>query len=123
VVRIDEIQAHLADDAALANILASIPLPHSVGPLLSKPFFGRKWDCTKRSDHWLASDGTTVVFLKVSGASASAVARLRMRFDDLRIASPGLQPSSKTLHDLLAMIAREDGPVATVSVDARSSGV
>lgn len=116
VVRIDELQARLSDDAALAKLLESIPLPHSVGPLLRKSFLGRKWDCRRQSDHWLASDGRTVVSLKISGASASAVARMRMRFDDLCIATPGLQPSRTTLCALLAAIAREDGRVAIFSV-------
>ena len=52
-------------------------------------------------------------------ASSSAVARVRMRFDDLRVAAPELQPSGETLHILLERIAREDGQVVTITVDAR----
>lgn len=121
VVHIEEIQAPLDDEAALAKLIAGIPVPDSVGPLLHHRFFGRKWDIAKQVDHWLASDGTTVVSLRISGASPSAVARLRMRFDDLLIASPDLQPSGKILHDLLAMIAREDKPPTAISAEARSS--
>lgn len=109
VVRIEEARASLGDDVSLATLLAKGPLPILVGPLLHKPFFGRKWDSAKQSDHWLASDGSRVVSLEISGASASAVARVRMRFDDLRLISPGLLPSLKILHDLLQEIAREDG--------------
>jgi hypothetical protein len=109
VVRVEEAQAHLGDDVALAALLAKGPLPILVGPLLHKPFFGRKWDFAKQSDHWLASDGTRVVSLEISGAGASAVARMRLRFDDLRMISAGLLPSLKILHDLLEEIAREDG--------------
>lgn len=122
VVHIEEIQARLDNDAALAELLATVPVPHSVGPLLHQRFFGRKWDIAHQTDYWLASDGATAVFLKISGASASAVARMRMRFDDLRISSPELQPSGKTLRHILAIIAREDDGVAKVSVEARSSG-
>ncbi|HEX5462452.1 MAG TPA: hypothetical protein VFX20_20965 [Steroidobacteraceae bacterium] len=115
VVRIEEAQAHLGDDVALATLLANGPLPILVGPLLHKPFFGRKWDSAKQSDHWLASDGARVVSLEISGASASAVARTRLRFDDLRIISPGLLPSLKILHDLLEEIGREDSQAADPS--------
>lgn len=111
VVRIEEAQARLGDDVSLATLLAKGPLPILVGPLLHKPFFGRKWDAAKQSDHWLASDGSTVVSLEIAGASASAVARMRLRFDDLRVVSPGLLPSLKVLHDLLEQIAHEDGQV------------
>lgn len=112
VVRIEEAQAHLGDDTALTTLLASIPLPPFAAPLLHRPFFARKWDCTKQRDHWVASDGTTVVSLEISGASASTVARMRLRFDDLRIVTRGLQPSLKILHDLLEEIAREDAQAA-----------
>jgi|SRR6185437_282724 len=112
VVRIEEAQAHLGDDVSLAKLLAKGPLPILVAPLLNKPFFGRKWDAAKQSDHWLASDGAKVVSLEISGASASAVARMRLRFDDLRMISPGLLPSLKVLHDLLEEIGREDGQVS-----------
>ena len=119
VVRIEEAQAHLGDDVSLAALLAKGPLPILVGPLLHKPFFGRKWDSAKQSDHWLASDGSTVVSLEISGASASAVARMRLRFDDRRLISPGLLPSLKILHDLLEEIAREDREVTDLSSATR----
>jgi hypothetical protein len=45
------------------------------------------------------------VSVAISGADAAAVARIRLRFDDLRIVSPALQPSLKILHDLLEEIA------------------
>lgn len=109
VVRIEETRAHLGDDVALAALLANIPFPLFVAPLLQKPFFERKWDYLKQCDHWIASDGTTVVSLTIAGASAAAVARMRLRFDDCRIVSPALQPSLKILHDLLEGIAREAG--------------
>lgn len=115
VVRIEEAQAHLGDDVSLATLLAKGPLPMLVGPLLHKPFFGRKWDSAKQSDHWLASDGSRVVSLEISGARASDVARVRLRFDDLRLMSRGLLPSLKILHDLLEDIAREDGQVKDLS--------
>ena len=115
VVRIEEAQAHLGDDVSLATLLAKGPLPILVGPLLHKPFFGRKWDAAKQSDNWLASDGARVVSLEISGANASAVARMRLRFDDLRLVSPGLLPSLRILHDLLEEIAREDGQVTDLS--------
>lgn len=105
VVRIEEIRAHPGDGTALATLLAGTPLPPVVEPLLHKPFFERKWDCIKHCDHWIASDGTTVVSVTISGASPAAVAKMRLRFDDLRIVSPGLQPSLKILHDLLEEIA------------------
>jgi hypothetical protein len=105
VVRIEETRAPLGDGTAVATLLASTPLPPVVEPLLHKPFFERKWECIKQRDHWIASDGATVVSVTISGASPSAVARMRLRFDDLRIVSPGLQPSLKILHDLLEEIA------------------
>ena len=119
VVRIEEAQASLGDDVSLATLLAKGPLPILVGPLLHKPFFGRKWDSAKQSDHWLASDGSRVVSLEISGAGASAVARMRLRFDDLRLISPGLLPSLKILHDLLEEIAREDGQIMGLPAAAR----
>ena len=121
LVYVEEVLARLSDEPALARLLASIPtIPQSVRPLLSKPFFGRKWDCAKQLDHWLASDGATVVCLKISGASASVAMRMRLRFDDLRGATPGLQPSRRTVHRLLEAIAREDGRLPTVPLNARS---
>lgn len=124
VVRLEEAQAQLGDDVSLATLLAKGPLPILVAPLLHKPFFGRKWDAAKQSDHWLASDGSRVVSLEISGASASAVARMRLRFDDLRIISSGILPSLKILHDLLEEIAREDGQVMDLSagLQQRSGG-
>lgn len=124
VVRLEEAQAQLGDDVSLATLLSKGPLPVLVGPLLHKPFFGRKWDAAKQSDHWLASDGSRVVSLEVSGASASAVARMRLRFDDLRLISSGLLPSLKILHDLLEEIAGEDGQVTDPSagLQQRSGG-
>lgn len=119
VVRVEETRAHLDDDAALAKLLASLPLPPLVGPLLYKSFFGRKWDCATQCDHWIASDGKAVVSLKIFGASASIVARMRLRFDGLRVVSPELQPCLKVLHDLLEGIAREDDLVARIPRDAR----
>jgi hypothetical protein len=109
VVRIEETRAHLGDDIALAALLAGIPFPLFVEPLLHKPFFERKWDYLKQCDHWMASDGTTVVSMTISGANAAVVAKMRLRFDDLRIVSPALQPSLKSLHDLLEEIARAAG--------------
>jgi hypothetical protein len=109
VVRLEESRARLGDDGALAALLASIPLPVFVEPLLHKLFFERKWDYPKQRDHWIASDGTTVVSLTISGASATTVAGLRLRFDDLRILSPGLQPSLGILHDLLEKDAHGPG--------------
>ena len=122
VVRIEEAEARLGDDVSLATLLAKGPLPILVGPLLHKPFFGRKWDSAKQSDHWLASDGSRVVSLEISGAGASAVARIRLRFDDLRIISPGLLPTLKILHHLLEEIAREDGQVTDLSAGLPSDG-
>lgn len=113
VVRIEEIEVHLGDATTLLALLASVPWPAVVGPLLHKPFFGRKWDFETQSDHWLASDGATVMSLRISGASAAAVAGMRTRFDDLRLASPGLLPSHKILHALLESIAREDSQAGT----------
>lgn len=107
VVRIEETRVQLGEDTVLAALLAAIPFPLFVEPLLHKPFFERKWDYLKQRDHWIASDGTTVVSLTISGADAAAVARIRWRFDDLRLISPGLQPSLKILHDLLEEIARQ----------------
>lgn len=109
VVRIEEARARLGDDSALAALLAGIPFPLFVEPLLHKPFFERKWDYQKQCDHWIASDGTNVVSLTISGASAAAVARIRLRFDDLRIVSPALQPSLNIMHDLVEEVARETG--------------
>lgn len=83
-------------------------MPHSVRPLLRRQFFGRRWDCATQCDHWLASDGTTVVVLKISGAPAHAVSRMRSRFDDLRRKHPGLIPSHEMVRELLATIARDD---------------
>jgi hypothetical protein len=120
LVYVEEIRAQLGDEVALAKLLASIPLPHSVRPLLRKPFFGRKWDCTRELDHWFASDGTTVLCLEISGVSASVALRMRLRFDDLRNASPGLHLSRKVVHGLLEAVAREDGKVSTVPLDARA---
>lgn len=107
VVRIEETRAQLSDGVVLAALLATIPFPQFVEPLLHKPFFERKWDYLQQRDHWIASDGTAVVSLTISGASAAAVARIRLRFDDLRLVSPGLQPSLRILHDLLEEIARQ----------------
>ena len=106
VVHIEETRARLGDDIVLAALLASIPFPPFIEPLLHKPFFERKWDFQNQRDHWLASGGATVVALTISGASAATVARIRLRFDDLRLLSPGLQPSLKILHDLLEEKAR-----------------
>lgn len=95
----------------MARILASIPHPEAVRPLLRRPFFGRKWNWMKRRDHWLASDGSTVVCLMISGATAGVIARMRSRFDDLRLRTPGLRPSAEILGELLALIEREQGSI------------
>ena len=111
MIFIEEFRAHLGDHAALAKLLASMPLPRSVRPLLLKPFFGRKWNSMEQRDHWLASDGLRVVYIEISGVSASLAARLRMRFDDCRAATPGLIPSRTAILELLSLIT-EDSRVA-----------
>jgi hypothetical protein len=119
VFHIEEIQAPLDDRAALARLLASTPWPESVQGLLRRPFFARKWDITRQTDRWLASDGATAVLLTITGATASAVAGVRLRFDDLRIKSTGLLPCRETVGALLERIAREDDPGAGGTPDAQ----
>lgn len=102
VVRIEEVRAQFGDDPALTKLLASIPFPPSVRPLLAKRFLGRKWNGVRKWDYWLASDGANVVSLRITGASADVIARVRLRFDELFESTPGLEPSRKTLRQLIA---------------------
>lgn len=108
MVRINEIEAHLADEGALAQLLASIPFPLTVGALVRKPFFARRWNRTEQRDCWLASDGDTVRAVTIHGASAAMVARIRSRFDDLRSATAGLELSSKAVQRIADAIVREE---------------
>lgn len=79
VVHIEETHAQLGDDAALTTLLASVPLPGLVGPLLHKPFSGPKWDSARQSDRWLASDGTTAVSFSISERTAPDTRGIRAR--------------------------------------------
>lgn len=112
LIRVEEVQVRLRDDDALAKLLATIPHTDAVRPLLTKPFFGRRWDYLNQCDHWLASDGERVVCVMIFGAPAALISRMRMRFDELRDASPELKPSRKVLRQLLAKIKREEDCVS-----------
>jgi hypothetical protein len=83
MIRVQTDHARLDDEAALARLLASIPHPSGVRALLTKSFFGRRWQQAEACDYWLASDGVLAVCMKIYGATAAQIFAIRLRFDEL----------------------------------------
>ena len=109
-IRVEEQRIAVDDEAALAQALVSIPYPDSVRGLLGKEFFGRRWQQEECCDYWLASDGDTVVWLKIRGATATQVADIRFRFDVIVDQYPGTRPSKSLICDFVNAVtgARAD---------------
>jgi hypothetical protein len=93
--------ARLDDEGALARLLASIPHPPGVRGLLTKNFFGRRWQQAESCDYWLASDGVLAVCLKIRGATAAQVFAIRLRFDELAATRADLVLSKALLCELV----------------------
>jgi hypothetical protein len=100
-------QARLDDDAALARLLASIPHSPGVRALLTKNFFGRRWQQAQSCDYWLASDGVLAVCLKIRGATAAQVFAIRLRFDELAATRTDVVLSKALLCELVQGVTGE----------------
>jgi hypothetical protein len=108
MIEIQEFRARLDDEQDLAQLLESIPYPSSVRAMLAKTFFGRRWDANQPCDTWLASDGKSVVCLKICGVTAKQIAAIRFRFDELKSRDAGLQLSRDLISDLAEHVT-DDG--------------
>jgi hypothetical protein len=82
-------------------LVVAVPHPPAVRTLLSKKFFGRRWQKAESSDYWLASDGETVVSLRISGVTAAQAYAIRRRYDELVALTPHLQLSRDLLCKLV----------------------
>lgn len=76
-------RASLDDEAAVSSLLQSIPFPADVRTLLTKGFFGRRWQQEESCDYWLASDQEIAICWRICGATAAEVHAIRSRFDEI----------------------------------------
>lgn len=100
-------QVSLDDEAGLRHFLTSIPHPVTVRKLLTKGFFGRRWQQTESSDYWLVSDGKIAACFRICGASAAQTYAIRLRFDVLVTKNADFVLSRELLCDVVRAVTGE----------------
>jgi hypothetical protein len=100
-------RARLDDEPGLLRLLAATCHPLSVRSMLSKPFFGRRWQQRESRDCWLASDGKKVLCMNIRGASSAQIAAIRLRFDHLASRRARVDLSPQLLCELVASVTGE----------------
>jgi hypothetical protein len=110
-------RASLSDAAAVSRLLEAVPFPFEVRALLTKGFFGRRWQQEELCDYWLASDLETAMCWRICGASAAEVHAIRLRFDDMAARNAEIELSLEMLCRLVCAVTGECG----CDTDARDS--
>jgi hypothetical protein len=118
-VQADEVS--LDDDTGLGHFLQSLPHPGTVRKLLTKGFFGRRWQQTESCDYWLVSDGTKAAYFRISGASAAQIYAIRLRFDVLVTKDADFELSRDLLCEVVRAVTGEcaDAPGHNVRIKPR----
>ena len=80
--RISSLRAHVADPSALSRLLGQVPQSEEIRPELSRPYFTRRWQQSMLRSFWIASDGTTVTCLTVSGLEVDESIAIWVSFDE-----------------------------------------
>jgi hypothetical protein len=114
-------QVSLEDETGLRQFLNSIPHPGTVRKLLTKGFFGRRWQQTESSDYWLVSDGKTAAYFRISGASAAQIYAIRLRFDLFVIKDRNFELTREFLCELVKTVTGEVdcSPGASIRIKPR----
>jgi hypothetical protein len=73
--------ARANDSAALARMLKPVPAFLEIGPSLHEKFFWQIYDTDTKRDHWLGSDGTTVICVTIAGVTQEDAAKMRSIFE------------------------------------------
>jgi hypothetical protein len=98
--RISSARARVADGGALYRLLEDVPQAEEIRARLAAPFFTRRWHQLTERSFWIASDGTTVLCLTVSGLSADEMVAVWVSFDDYRKRS-GFTLSAHSLSEVI----------------------
>jgi hypothetical protein len=98
--RITSAQALVADPTALMRLLDEVPDAGEICPELSKPYFTRRWRHSDQHSYWIASNGTTVLCLTLTGLELDEVIALWLSFDDYR-RRPGFTLSAGSLSKII----------------------
>jgi hypothetical protein len=80
--RISSIRVCVADPLGLSRLLGEVPQGEELREELSRPYFTRRWQQSKLRSFWIASDGTTVTCLTVSGLEVDESLAVWFGFDD-----------------------------------------
>jgi len=102
-------RASLDDEPAVARLLQSIPFPAEVRTLLTRGFFGRRWQQEELCDYWLASDPETAICWRICGATASEIHAIRQRFDEMAARNAEIEVSLDMLCLLVCTVTGECG--------------
>jgi len=98
--RITSTRARVADPLALNRLLGEVPQGEEIRHELSRPYFTRRWQQSMQRSFWIASDGTTVICLTVSGIEADEMVAVYLSFDDYR-RRPGFTFSARSLSEII----------------------
>ncbi len=98
--RIASTRARVADPLALNRLLGEVPGGDEIRDELSRPYFTRRWQQSMQRSFWIASDGTTVICLTVSGLDVDEMVAVWLTFDDYR-RRPGFTLSAHSLSEII----------------------
>jgi hypothetical protein len=98
--RIASTRARVADPSALNRLLDEVPGGDEIRHELFRPYFTRRWQQSMQRSFWIASDGTTVTCLTVSGLDVNEMVAVWLTFDDYR-RRPGFTLSACSLGEII----------------------
>ncbi|HTX23821.1 MAG TPA: hypothetical protein VMD03_04125 [Steroidobacteraceae bacterium] len=98
--RIASTRARVTDPLALNRLLGEVPGGDEIRHELSRPYFTRRWQQSMQRSFWIASDGTTVTCLTISGLDVDELVAIWISFDDYR-RRPGFTFSARGLSDII----------------------
>lgn len=98
--KISSARAHVADFAALTQLLDEVPEAEEIRAELCKPYFVRRWQQSMKRSFWITSDGTTVSCLTLTGLEVDEMVALWVSFDDYR-RRVGFTLSARSLSEII----------------------
>ena len=107
MIYVQATQASLDNEDAVRQLLVALPHPRVVRTLLRRKFFGRSWRQGESCDYWLASNGATVISLRVCGVSSAQAYVIRLRYDELTARNPLIELSRDLLCELVRGVTGE----------------